>query len=57
MEFLKFLDYGAYLAGIAGMVIMLRMFMKFLSNHMSEATKSNQRLADAIETMLRFLEK
>ncbi len=57
MEFLKFLDYGVCLAGIAGMVIMLRMFMKFLSNHMSESTKANQRLADAIETMLRFLSK
>lgn len=57
MDWIKLLDLTGGVAGIVGVIIVCKMFMKFMGNHISEATKSNQRLADAIESMLRFLDK
>lgn len=57
MDWIKLLDLTGGVAGIVGVIIVCKIFMKFMGNHMSESTRSNERLANAIETMLRFLEK
>jgi len=44
MELLKYLDYRICLAGVAGMIIVTRMFMTFLSNHMSAIRQIEQRI-------------
>lgn len=57
MDWIKLLDLTGGVAGIVGVIIVVKIFAKFLGNHIQHSTRSNQRLADAIEQMLRFLEK
>lgn len=46
---------GITLASIILVGLFVRMFFKFMSNHMGENTKSNQELRDAIKELMRFL--
>lgn len=57
MELFKYLDYAVGIAGIIGIIIVVRIFVKFIGNHIESSTKANQKLSDAIEQMLRFLER
>ena len=57
MDLSNIFEYGVGIAGIGGMIAIVWMFMRFLSNHFGEATKASQKLADAIEQMLRFLDR
>ena len=58
MENIK--DYAQYGVAIFAMGVLgyvIKLFMGFMKNHIHESTQSNQKLADAIQQMLRFLEK
>lgn len=68
-------EYGVGIAGIAAVVLVVKMFMgfqrrqsqhwieiqagftQFLQNHISDSTKTNQRLTDAVEMLSRMIEK
>lgn len=57
MDISKLFEYGVGIAGIAGMVLIVGMFMKFLTNHFSDATRASQKLSDSIDEMLRYFKK
>lgn len=57
MELFRFLEYSTAIAGIVGIIIVVKIFMKFIGNHIGSSTKAQTRLADMIESMLRFLER
>ena len=42
--------------GIVGIIYVVRIFVKFIGNHMSESTTAQEHLASMIEQMLRWLE-
>ena len=57
MELLKFLNYAPAVAGIVGMIVVVKIFVGYIGNHMGEIIKTNTELKDAIQAMLRFLER
>lgn len=57
MEYLKYLEHTPTIAVIAALVVVVKVFVRFIGNHMGEATKASQRLADMIERMLNFMER
>lgn len=57
MDLSNVFEYGVGIAGIGGMVIIVKIFMKFIGNHMESSTKASQKLADSIETLSDWLKK
>jgi len=56
-ELAEYLNYAVGIAGIVGIITVVKIFVKYISNHMTEVIKSNTQLTDAIQQMLRFLER
>lgn len=56
-EITEYLNYTVGIAGIVGIITVVKIFVKYISNHMSEVIKSNAQLTGAIQQMLRFLER
>lgn len=56
MEILEYLNYAPAVAGIVGIIATVKIFVKYIGNHMSEATKAQSQLTEAIHMMLKFLE-
>lgn len=55
MDVAQLFEYGVGIAGIVGMIIVVMIFMKFISNHIEESTKSSQKLSDSIDQLIDFL--
>jgi len=47
---------GIAIALIIAIVVIVKVFMNFVKNHIEHNTRSQQRLADTIEQLLRWLE-
>jgi len=47
---------GIAIALIIAIVVIVKAFMNFVKNHIEHNTRSQQRLADTIEQLLRWLE-
>lgn len=57
MELSKYLEYGVGALAVGGLIYVSIILAGIIKNHIGTATKANQKLSDAIESMLRFLER
>lgn len=57
MGFLKYLDYSFGVMGIIGMIIIVKIFMKFVSNHISHSTRASEQLSASINQIVRLVER
>jgi len=57
MELFKYLEYGVAALAVGGLIYISKMLVGVVRNHIGDATKANERLANMIEQMMRFLER
>ena len=57
MDVIKLLDLSIGIAALAVIVVIVRIFMKFISNHVEDSTKASQRLADSIGSLSDWLKE
>ena len=56
MDLPKYIEYGVAALAVGGLIYIAKSHVEIIKNHIGSSTKANQKLADMIEQMLRFLE-
>ena len=57
MNLANLAQYGVAIFSIAAIIYTVHLFVGVVKNHLTHSTETNGKLANAIENMLRFLEK
>lgn len=57
MDLSSIFEYGVGVAGICGMILIVRIFMKFIGNHIGHSTRAFEQLSASVNQIIRLLEK
>ncbi len=57
MDIIQLSQYGVATFSIGAIIYTVHLFVNVVKNHLTHSTMANDRLSNAIENMLRFLEK